>query len=276
MKFFIHKIIKYIILPFGILYRMVNRENEEIIILMYHRVNDKVKKELSVKEKDFKWQMRYLKRKGYSLLTMDEVFRKIKDNKIKGRHIVLSFDDGYEDYITNAFPILYQYGFPSILYLVPGYIDHNKVFWWDKDLGKSDLLSWQQILKLKENNLVEIGSHTQHHLDLDKLEEDQLAFEIKKSKEEIENRLNNKVCHFSYPRGIYNKVAEKIIFSHYDTGVLILNGIPITPFININYRTRLKRTPIQRSDGKILFIARIKGWLVLEEVLRKIAGFLRE
>ena len=75
---------------------------------------------------------------------------------------------------------------------------------------------------------------------------------------------------------IYNKVAEKIIFSHYDTGVLILNGIPITPFININYRTRLKRTPIQRSDGKILFIARIKGWLVLEEVLRKIAGFLRE
>lgn len=257
-------------LPLGIIYRFLFSKGDEVIILMYHRVNDKVMKELSVKEKDFLWQMAYLKKKGYSVLTMDQVFKKINSNKIKGRHIVISFDDGYEDFTSKAFPILKQYGFPSILYLVPGYIEGDRDYWWDKDLGKSDLLSWKQILRLKDSQLVEFGSHTLHHLDLNRLEKDQIISEIENSKNIIEEKLNRRVRHFSYPRGIYNKEAEKIIYKKYDTGVLIFNGIPITPIMNIRYRARLKRIPIQRSDGKVLFLARIKGWLVLEELFRRI------
>lgn len=272
MKFVIRKIIKYLILPFGILYNIFHSNNNEIIILMYHRVNDEVKKELSVREKNFRWQMDYLKRKNYLLLSMDQAFRKIKNNNIEGRYIILTFDDGYEDYLTKAFPVLNQYNFPSIIYLVPGYIDLNQVFWWDKDLGKSDLLSWQQILELKKSPIIEFGSHTLHHYDLDTLQKSQLAFEIQKSKEIIEDKLNRRVCHFSYPRGLYNKDAEEIIYKEYDTGVLIFNGIEITPSLDIKYRARLKRIPILKSDGKYLFIARIKGWLVLEEIFRKLIG----
>lgn len=270
MKYVIRKVFKYLLLPFGILYRIFYKNKNEIIILMYHRVNDEVKKELSVKAKNFQWQMNYLRRKNYSVLSMDQAYRKIKNNNIKGRYIVLSFDDGYEDYLIEAYPILNKYNFPSILYLVPGYIDQNQIYRWDKDLGKSDLLSWQQILILKENPLIEFGSHTLHHYDLDRLQRNQLAFEIQKSKEIIEKRLNRKICHFSYPRGLYNKDAEELIKNQYDTGVLIFKGKKITPSLDIKHRARLKRIPIQRSDGKYLFIARIKGWLVVEEILRKV------
>jgi peptidoglycan/xylan/chitin deacetylase (PgdA/CDA1 family) len=272
MKFVIRKIIKYLILPFGMLYRLFHRNKNEIIILMYHRVNYEVKKELSIKEKNFQWHMDYLKRKNYTVLSMDQAFRKIKNNNIGGRYIVLTFDDGYKDFLTNAFPILNQYNFPSILYLVPGYIEQNQVFWWDKDLGKSDLLSWQQILKLKESPLIEFGSHTLHHYDLDTLQKSQLTFEIQKSKAIIEEKLNRRVGHFSYPRGLYNKDAEEIINNIYDTGVLIFNGVEITPSLDIRYKARLKRIPILKSDGKYLFIARIKGWLILEEIFRKLIG----
>jgi hypothetical protein len=36
--------------------------------------------------------------------------------------------------------------------------------------------------------------------------------------------------------------------------------------------TKLKRLPVQQSDGKYLFAARINGWLIAEELIRKIMG----
>lgn len=261
--------IKYLLLPFGIMYQFLFNNRNEIIILMYHRVNNDIKKELSVKKEYFQWQMNYLKRKNYSVLSMDEAYEKIKNSTIKGKHIVLSFDDGYEDYYHEAFPILLEYAFPSILYLVPGFIDSDKIFWWDEDLEKSDLLGWQQIKELGKNPLIGFGCHTMNHMDLNTLQESELENELIQSKKILEERLERKVKHFSYPRGIYSSIGEKILERNYNTGVLIFNGCKITTPFHKKDRTRLKRIPIQRSDGKFLFVARIKGWLVAEEILRK-------
>src|SRR5690554_5927907 len=118
---------------------------------MYHRVNDVVEKELSVKRSHFTWQMRYLKQKKYSIISMDQAYGMLRSNKLKGRHIVLSFDDGYRDYYQEACPILNEYQFPSILYLVPGYIHSDKVFWWDQDVGESELLSWERLKECSSN-----------------------------------------------------------------------------------------------------------------------------
>src|SRR5690554_2452601 len=109
---------------------MINRHfidrKDGIIILMYHRVNDGVRKELSVKRKDFLWHMNYLKKNNYSVISMGEAYERIRNNDITGKHIVLTFDDGYRDFYRDAFPIIKDHGFPSILYIVPGYIEKDR------------------------------------------------------------------------------------------------------------------------------------------------------
>ena len=270
MRFIVRKIIKYFLLPFGILYQLFNGNKDEIIILMYHRIKDDIKKELSIKKNHFSWQMNYLKKNNYSVLSMSEAYEKIKNNAIKGRHMVISFDDGYQDYYSDAFPVLKQHQFPSILYLVPGYIDNDQVYWWDVDIGQSQLLSWEKIRELGGSPLIEFGSHTLNHYDLNTIKGKQLEYELQKSKDILQEKLKKPVEHFSYPRGIHHEEAEKMIKQIYDTGVLIFNGEEITPPFDIENRAILKRIPIQRSDGKYLFIARIRGWLVVEEFIRRI------
>ena len=70
--------------------------------------------------------MNYLDKMGYKVITMDDVYAMITQNAIKGKHVVISFDDGYLDYYTNAYPILKKYNFPSTLYLCPVYIGTDK------------------------------------------------------------------------------------------------------------------------------------------------------
>lgn len=269
MALFIRTIIKYILVPIGIIYAAFNKSKDEILILMYHRVDDDVKRELAVTRRDFNWQMNYLYRKGYNVIPMDEAYFRIWEHSIRGKNIVITFDDGYEDYYTNAYPVLKRYGFPSIVYLCPGYIGTDKKYWWDKDEKHARLMQWRHIYGLNQEDLVDFGSHTMTHVDMDKLKREEFDTELGMSKRLMEDRLNRSIRHFAYPRGIYSKFGEEALGRYYDTGVLISNGKKIDKECNICNAYTLKRIPILKSDGRYLFIARIKGWLVLEEVIRK-------
>lgn len=270
MKFSLIKIVKYLLLPFGILYQAVKREKNEILVLMYHRVNDRVGKELSVKEKNFRRQMDYLKKKNYRLLSMDDAAELMKNKKIQGKYIVLTFDDGYEDFYTASWPVLRQYGYPSTVYIVPGYIETSRVFPWDQDLGETRLMSWGQIQELNKTGTVDFGSHTHTHFDLDIPESNRVEYELRASKQQIEKKLGREIRHFAYPKGLSSPSCEQLVQQIYATGALIFDGDVVTNALAPESMARLKRIPVQRSDGYYLFIARIKGWLVLEKPIRKI------
>jgi len=243
-------------------------KNKEIVILMYHRVNI-IQKELCVTEENFKRQLAYLKKKNYNIISLDLAVNMIRTGEIKKKSIVLTFDDGYEDFYTNAWPLLKQYGYSSIAYIVPGYIESSRVFPWDKDLGESRLMNWSQIIALNQFGLVSFGSHSQNHYDLDKLDCKCVEYELGRSKQIIEEKLGKEIKHFSYPRGIYTQLHKRIVQDMYDTGVLIFDGDPLTNTLSTDSLMRLKRIPVQRSDGYLLFVARIKGWLVMEEILKR-------
>jgi Predicted xylanase/chitin deacetylase len=272
MKLFLRKLIKYLLIPFGIIYNCFAGKEFEILILMYHRVNDGVHKEMAVKSGDFAWQMDYLHRKDYKIISMDEAAHMVENGGIKGKYIVLTFDDGYMDFYINAYPILKKYRFPSTVYLVPNFIETDKTFWWDTDKGESPLMNWYEIHQLSKAGIVDFGSHTMNHWEMNNVEGNGARYEIEESRKVIEEMTGREVKHFSYPGGFYNEDAERIIKGVYKTGVLIFKGKSIRPGFNMDSITKLKRLPVQQSDGKYLFAARINGWLIAEELIRKIMG----
>jgi peptidoglycan/xylan/chitin deacetylase (PgdA/CDA1 family) len=273
LKAKLFKIIRYIIAFFGIPYTFLKKRESEIVILMYHRVNDNVDHAIAVKKDNFLWQMDYLNRKNYKVISMNEAYNKISSNSIDGKFIVLTFDDGYEDYYCDAFPILEKYNFPSILYLVPGYVESGKVFWWDEKLGESRLMNWEQLQNLSKSNLIEFGSHTLNHKDLNCLDDKTLKFEMESSKKILEEKLKREIIHFSYPRETYSKEAEKLTGEIYKTGVLIYKGKDVNNKLSSKDLLRLRRIPVYNNDGKFMFIAKVKGWIKLEVMLRKKLGY---
>lgn len=263
------KLAKYLMIPFGMVQAGLQKSNP-FVILMYHRINDAVSKEVSVTEADFRWQMEYLRRKGWHVITLDEALQSGDDASRKDKRVVLTFDDGYVDFYTTASPILAEYGYPSLVYILPGYIGTGKVLWWDRDIGESRLMNWEQIRKLASDGLVAFGSHTMTHPDFNRIGAAEAEDELRRSQVAISEKLGIHARHFAYPRGIVGHVES--VGAVYDTAASIFDGYGSAHADRPGYRLLLQRLPVQRSDGKALFAARLHGWLMLEGSLKKLMG----
>ena len=297
MKIMILKLIKIMLIPVGMLYTLFSDESGTVI-LMYHRVNDSVKKELSVKRTDFIWHMNYLHRKGYKVITLDDAIklygsgnnrhkegttenncRDINEKEIyeekavernKGKFAVLTFDDGYEDYFTAAFPILSNFCYPSIVFLVPGFIEKGRIFWWDRDIGESRLMKWEQMRIIERSCAVRLPySDSQDFTQINRMQAER---ELVLSRDRLEEKLSRRIKHFAYPRGIVKEEYKDIVGKIYQTGLSIFEGYKLSGRLTKNELLQLKRLPVQRGDGRLLFAPRIRGWLIAEEWIKKLMG----
>ena len=172
-------------------------------------------------------------------------------------------------------PILERYFYPSISYLVPGFTGTDKVYWWDEGIEDAKLMNWETVSKLSRSPIVDFGCHTLNHYDMTKLSIYRLKYEAVMSKRTLEEKLGREIRHFSYPRGIYSKDGERVIRNLYQTGVLISNGKRVTNRCRPGDEYKLRRIPMLRSDDRVLFAARLKGWLVAEEFTRRFVNSIR-
>lgn len=123
--------------------------------------------------------------------------------KSKGKVVGITFDDGYQNNVKNALPVLTKYGFTATCYGVSSMIGGTNS--WDLDIGvaqkplmtASDWRTWLQAG-------MDIGSHTRTHADLTKLSSPDAFDQITDSKRELENSLGCEVRHFCYPYGRFD------------------------------------------------------------------------
>lgn len=151
-------------------------------------------------------------RKGYCFLSIDDFLQREggmeKDSyppilrRRKQKWICLTFDDGYRDNYTLAYPLLKRLGVPFTVYVTTGFIDNQMSMWWYP--GERLGISTDELKALAADPLCTIGAHTVSHPHLDTLPPDAQRLEITTSKQQLEALLQGPVCHFSYPHGAYN------------------------------------------------------------------------
>lgn len=180
----------------------------QIPILMYHYIGDyynpsatgpdnALMGNLAVPKAKFEEQMSYLHSKGYSTIDLSDLtLYKQGKFKLPKKPIVLTFDDGYQDFYTNAFPILKKFGLKAEVYVVANFI------------GKNGYLTAAMIHELSQSNLVKIGSHGMTHADLTSIPLESALHEIDQSKVILEQKFSIKVTDFCYPFGKYNSTLE--------------------------------------------------------------------
>src|SRR5665213_3568800 len=115
-------------------------------ILTYHHVGIPSSKWRlnTVTEKSFDYQMSFMKRHGFQVISFDDLVEGIKKGHAFTRNtVVLQFDDGYEDNYKYAFPILKKYGFPAMVFLIS-----------DKISTTPEFLTWEQVREMEKYNFL--------------------------------------------------------------------------------------------------------------------------
>ena len=176
--------------------KVIDSKKKEIIIndiaipvLNYHKV-DEQKIALSISPQEFEEQIKYLAKEGYNTITPSEMMNALEyGTPLPEKPIMITFDDGYLDNYTNAYPILKKYGFTATIFLVTGFIGNDPRF-----------MNWEEIKEMKDNGFV-FGSHTVNHKSLTELSYVELKNELLLSAEEIEQQLGHQELFFAYPTG---------------------------------------------------------------------------
>ncbi len=138
-------------------------EAEGVPVLMYHKVDavvptDPVGRDLTVLPAAFEAQLRYLRRHGIRTLTAAALTTALARGERPAGVIVLTFDDGYADAATTAFPLLQKYGAVGTFYVSSGFV------------GTPRHLSWKQIRRMRAAGM-EVACHGTFHLDLTTLDD---------------------------------------------------------------------------------------------------------
>lgn len=175
-------------------------QNRIVPIVMYHHIDQLGKHEvMTIPSERFEKHLQYLAKHRYEVLTMDELVEAKQNNKPLSRKTVcLTFDDGYADNYTEAFPLLKRYGFKATMFISS---DH---------IGQPGYMDWDQIKSMQEYG-INIGSHTRRHKYLPELSQAELSDEIISSRTILQERLGLSVKHFSYPVGGFNQAIKEMV-----------------------------------------------------------------
>jgi peptidoglycan/xylan/chitin deacetylase (PgdA/CDA1 family) len=188
---------------------------------MYHYIStpppgaDRYRLDLSVPPERFESHLRYLQEQGYTSISLgDLVYHLTRGMPLPPKPIVLTFDDGYADNYTNAFPLLQKYGFRATFFVITDFVTEER----------PGYMTWPQLKEVLAAGM-EVGSHGRDHPDLRGKPLDYLVWQALGSKETIEHHLGVTPRFVAYPSGSYDDQTIAVFQSaHFWAGLTTHQG----------------------------------------------------
>ena len=254
-------------------FRPLNRvglgsSNKCVPILMYHSISDDAEAgvepyyRLATHPQRFAEQMQWLHNAGYFGVSLEESLAALESNKPDSRPLVaITFDDGFRDFYTAAWPALRKHGFTATMYLPTAFITPQRASF----VGR-ECMTWNEVCELRRAG-IRFGAHTVNHPKLHESSWDVIRGELAGSKNTIERELGEEISSFAYP---YAFPQEDRRFTETFTKLLREEGYQssVTTVVGRMHAGddlfRLKRLPANSCDDEALFTAKLSGaydWL---------------
>lgn len=251
-----------------------------IPILMYHSISDENKLDgyntayyqTTTSPNIFNAHMKFLHENNYQVIGLRDLLPLFDlKKKIGEKYIIITFDDGLRDFYSDAFPALHKYGFTATVFLPTGFIGDGEI----RKFKGQECLKWGEVYEMHKKGIT-FGSHTVTHPELRYLSKKEIEYELRSSKEIIEDRIGSTVESFSYPFAFPEEDRE---FTIKLRGILegcgYKNGVStrIGTANDVEDKYFLKRIPVNSYDDIPLFKAKLEGgynWLYKPQYTYKI------
>ena len=236
---------------------------KRVVILCYHGVTERRERSpadrhgIHIRADRFEAQLDYL-RKHFQVISLAEFLKARQSNApLPDRAVVLTFDDGYRNFLTSAAPRLAARGFPVSVFLITDTIqpdgEAKPANWSETD--DETFLSWKEVQTLREQG-VEFGSHTCSHRKLSELAPAEVDHELRASYEAMQTHLSQPAMPLAFPFGSYS-----------DAVIAMARQLPYTCALTTDAGTNgpatdlflLRRNLIGDDDDEAAFVARVSG-----------------
>ena len=233
----------------------MNRFAYHTPILGYHRVGElKGDHVPTVSAGSFERQLACLTRWRMRVIGLDDVVASLEREGITPkRSVVITFDDGYEETYTVAWPILKRFGFSATVFVTPGEVE------------RPGFASWNHIAQMAKDG-VTIGSHTMHHSYVPLVSDDRLGEELVDSKRVIEQRIGVPVRFLSYPVGGFTEQAQAVAKEAGYVAACTTNRARSRLVVDRYALRRVKVT--ERDSHPLLFWFKVSGYYDAFRLLR--------
>jgi peptidoglycan/xylan/chitin deacetylase (PgdA/CDA1 family) len=192
---------------------MPDAHTDSVPILMYHRIASDGPpglKRWRVTPELFAAHMDALDRAGYQTITLAEWAEALAQRRpVQAKRVILTFDDGYSDFLSAALPILRRHKFSATVFLVAERIGQTAL--WDAAYGDcAPLMSWEEIKSLQKIG-IEFGAHSCIHRKMTEMEPAELAEDTRRTREILEENLGVPVPTLAYPYGDQNESVRQVV-----------------------------------------------------------------
>jgi peptidoglycan/xylan/chitin deacetylase (PgdA/CDA1 family) len=179
--------------------KLLGPRSGRVPILMYHSISDNLfgmshpYYHINTSAEVFSRQMRWLRNNGYRTIDLCELTDRFERRERLEKTVIITFDDGYRDFMDGAMPVLKQCGFSATIFLATDRIQDAPMHF-----SGAEYLTWRDVRELHAEG-IRFGSHTVSHPDMRSLGPEQIEYELGYSKEVIEQKLGEAVGSFAYP-----------------------------------------------------------------------------
>lgn len=196
-------------------------ESHNALVLTYHSISssggDPAIGPYCVSAHTLNAHLRMLRRMRFTILSKESFEQALKDGKFPKRSVLITFDDGYTNFVSTARPLLAKYQAPSALFIVTDEVGKSNT--WDEPAGISQLslAAWVDLCALDLNDPpLAIESHLASHTSAQLLTSQQLMQELTRSSDALVAHGFSRPASFAYPYGhLPNNGAEEVANSAY-------------------------------------------------------------
>ena len=249
----------------SVLADQVWRPARGVVFLLYHRVGARTPTAVDLPTALFDDQMAWLASQRLQV-GIDAALESLDGPAPSDPDpVVVTFDDGTADLVEVVLPILCRHRIPAVFYVATDFIEHSRTF-----PNDGVPLSWAAVREAVSTGLVTIGSHTDTHALLDRVDPAVAAAELDRSRQLIEDRAGVSPLDFAYPKAVVGTPeVEALVRARFRSAAL--GGCRPNPYGRTDPH-RLTRSPIQLSDGMRYFERKVAGGMALEDRLRRVVN----
>lgn len=172
----------------------------------------------------FARQMEEIGSSGWTVITLATCAEWLRNGAgVKPRSLVITFDDGYQDFADAAFPVLERHGFPAAVF-VPTQLPGRPGAWDGAAASAPPLMSWETIKTLSDKG-ISFAPHSRTHADLTTLAESRLLDEVLGPKDDLKGHLGESARYFAPPYGRSSRVVRATIERGYDLSLGVRFGL---------------------------------------------------